>query len=156
MRRRFSIEPGVAWATATRPRTPQLPPRRQSGPSVGLEIALATRPPISKKLPPVAAVPIRKNRGSWASATAPSNVAKNKLAQTRPRQICQTILVSRGETVMGDDTTLHRRLQPDCKCLAMAIRLGIGVPGGGDDGTQRTDRSAFGYRDPAVARHAPG
>ncbi len=101
------------------------------GPSAGLEIALATRPPTSKKLPPVAAVPMRKNRGSWASAAAHSDVAKNKLAQTSPRQICHSTLVSRGETIIGDDTMLHRRLQPDCNGLAIAIRLGTGCTGRG-------------------------
>src|SRR5713226_2517914 len=123
MRRRFSIEPGVAWATATSPRTPQLPPRPQAGPPAGLEIALATRPPISKKLPPVAAVPIRKKRGSCASAAAPTDAPKSKLAQTRPRQRCHTTFVSRGETAMGDDTMPHRRLQPGCRRPSMSIRV---------------------------------
>src|SRR5438067_8427181 len=117
--RRFSIEPGVACATATRPGTPQLPPRPQGGAPVGPEIAPATTPPISKKLPPVAAVPIRKKRVSGAvaaRATAVTNkaVAKSKLAQEMPRQpyLRLGIIVSRGETAMEDDSMPVWRLQP--------------------------------------------
>src|SRR5205085_8847575 len=92
--------------------TPQLPACSQGGASSGLEIALAITPPISKKLPPVAAVPILKYRVSSARAAAASRPAKSKLAQRRLRQQCQTLLVSPRETAMGDDTMLDRQLQP--------------------------------------------
>src|SRR5579885_3610906 len=115
----FSSEPCVACATATRPGTPQPPPWPQRGACPGLEIALAMTPPISKKLPPVAAVPMRKKRVSWAAAAAPS-AAKSKLAQTMPRQPRRTSrkTVLHGETAMRDDTMPASRLQPRAIGLA--------------------------------------
>ena len=82
-------------------------------------MAPATTPPISKKLPPVAAVPMRKKRGSDPfaakhAAAMQTAIIKSKLAQVMPRQQnlpIQTI-VSRGETAMRDDTMSARRLQP--------------------------------------------
>jgi hypothetical protein len=83
-------------------------------------MAPATIPPISKKLPPVAAVPIRKKRVSGpvaatARAAMQTAIIKSKLAQAKPRQqyFRIPIIVSRGETAMDDDTMLHRRLQPN-------------------------------------------
>src|SRR5271166_1113462 len=64
--RRFSTEPCVACATATRSGTPQLPPRSHGCEPTGFEIALAITPPISKKVPEVAAAPMRKNFASCA------------------------------------------------------------------------------------------
>src|SRR5580692_2820512 len=66
--RRFSTEPCVACVTAMRPGTPQLPPCSQGGEPAGFEIALAITPPISKKVPEVAAAPIRKYCPSCALA----------------------------------------------------------------------------------------
>src|SRR6516165_2262034 len=63
---KICTEPSVACATAISPGTPQLPPSSQGGESTGLEIALASTPPISKKLPAVAAAPIRKKFASSA------------------------------------------------------------------------------------------
>jgi hypothetical protein len=112
--RRLSIEPWVVWATATSPGTPQLPGLAQVGVPGGLEIALATMPPISKKLPAVAAVPMRKKRASSAATALPSSAAKTKLAQTKLRQHIarHATIVSRRETVMDDDSMLATRLQP--------------------------------------------
>src|SRR5215831_2786016 len=62
--RKFSTEPWVACVTATRPGTPQLPPRSQGGDPADFEMALAITSPISKKVPEVAAAPMRKNRAS--------------------------------------------------------------------------------------------
>jgi hypothetical protein len=84
--RKFSIDPCVACATATSPGTPHPPPDPQAEPSTGLEIALATSPPISKKLPPVDAVPIRKKRVSVCAPASEGIARKSKLAQTKPRQ----------------------------------------------------------------------
>src|SRR5690349_9388984 len=102
--RRFSIDPGVACAIATSPRTPQLPPCPQGGPPCGLEIALATTAPILKKLPPVAAVPIRKKRGSdpFAARHAVAMyraTMKAPLTRATPRQphLRIWIIVSHGE-----------------------------------------------------------
>src|SRR5438874_11178773 len=64
--RRLSTEPCVACVTATRPGTPQLPPRSQGGEPAGFEIALAITAPISKKIPEVAAAPMRKKCPSCA------------------------------------------------------------------------------------------
>src|SRR5690348_11744793 len=77
-------------------------------------MALAMMPPISKKLPAVAAVPIRKKRASSAAVVL-SSAAKTKLAQTMPRQqiLRHQTIVSRRETAMGDDSMLPHRLQPD-------------------------------------------
>src|SRR5437899_1921653 len=69
--RRFSTEPCVACVTATRPGTPQLPPCSHGGEPVGFEIALAITPPISKKVPEVAAAPMRKNCPSCALDDVP-------------------------------------------------------------------------------------
>src|SRR6516162_4201779 len=66
IKRRFSTEPCVACVTATRPGTPQLPPCSQGGEPAGFEIALAITAPISKKVPEVAAAPMRKNCPSCA------------------------------------------------------------------------------------------
>jgi hypothetical protein len=83
-------------------------------------MAPATTPPISKKLPPVAAVPIRKNRASGAAAATAravmhTPIIKSKKAQAKLRQqyFRNPTIVSRGETAMDDDTMLHRRLQPN-------------------------------------------
>jgi hypothetical protein len=83
-------------------------------------MAPATMPPISKKLPPVAAVPIRKKRASGAVAAIAraamhTAIIKSKLAQAKPRQqyFRIAIIVSRGETAMEDDTMLLRGLQPN-------------------------------------------
>src|SRR5690348_2630223 len=62
--RKFSTEPWVACVTATSPGTPQLPPWSHGGEPADFEIALAITPPISKKVPEVAAAPMRKNRAS--------------------------------------------------------------------------------------------
>src|SRR5437016_623887 len=64
--RRFSTEPCVACVTATRPGTPQLPPCSQGDEPTGFDMALAITPPISKKVPDVAAAPMRKNFPSCA------------------------------------------------------------------------------------------
>jgi hypothetical protein len=71
-------------------------------------------PPISKKLPPVEAVPIRKKRGSVCAHAPEGKAKKSKLAQARPRQqwFSTQRLVSSGETSMGNDTMLAKRLQP--------------------------------------------
>jgi hypothetical protein len=113
IRRRFSIDPCVACATATRPSTPQPPPDAQAEPCTGLEIAAATTPPISKKLPPVAAAPIRKKRVSTWAPTLETSATKSKLAQAKLRQywLSTQRFVSRGETAMRDDTMLARRFQ---------------------------------------------
>src|SRR5438105_14085635 len=87
--RRFSTEPCVAWVTATRPGTPQLPPCSHGGEPADFEIALAITPPISKKVPEVAAAPIRKNRISCPLRDAsPQRSAKMKIAAgpARPDQ----------------------------------------------------------------------
>src|SRR6516162_2973326 len=112
--RRFSTEPCVASATATSPGTPQLPPSSQGSESAGLEMALASTPPISKKLPAVAAAPIRKNRASWASADVVGHnrratvTAANGLRQQRPNR---ENIVSPGETAIFEDNTDHLGLQ---------------------------------------------
>src|SRR6516165_1242914 len=112
--RRFSTEPCVASATATNPGTPQLPPSSQGSESAGLEMALASTPPISKKLPAVAAAPMRKNRTSCASAGAVGHsgraimTAANGLLQRRPNL---ENIVSPGETAISDDNTDHLGLQ---------------------------------------------
>src|SRR5215472_5908895 len=81
--RKFSTEPCVAWVTATSPGTPQLPPCSQGGAPSGFEIALAITPPISKKVPEVAAAPMRKNRVSCACENPISqNNANVKMAIT--------------------------------------------------------------------------
>src|SRR5215472_3123959 len=81
--RKFSTEPCVAWVTATSPGTPQLPPCSQGGEPSGFEIALAITPPISKKVPEVAAAPMRKNRVSCACENPISqNNANVKMAIT--------------------------------------------------------------------------
>src|ERR1700760_4414062 len=79
--RRFSTEPCVACVTATRPGTPQLPPCSQGGEPAGFEIALAITPPISKKVPDVAAAPMRKNCASCAlGETCPKSRPRAKIA----------------------------------------------------------------------------
>src|SRR5271163_1626742 len=79
--RRLSTEPCVACVTATRPGTPQLPPCSQGGEPAGFEIALAITPPISKKVPEVAAAPMRKNCSSCAPGdTPPKRRARTKTA----------------------------------------------------------------------------
>jgi hypothetical protein len=82
-------------------------------------MAAATTPPTSKKLPPVAAVPIRKKRGSDPlaarhTAAMHTAVAKSKQAQAMPRQpyLSIRIIVSRRETAMRDDNMLPGELQP--------------------------------------------
>src|SRR5215469_10568219 len=81
--RKFSTEPRVACVTATSPATPQLPPRSQDGVPSGFEMALAITPPISKKVPEVAAAPMRKNRVSCACENPISqNNANVKMAIT--------------------------------------------------------------------------
>src|SRR5215472_8194653 len=72
--RKFSTEPCVAWVTATSPGTPQLPPCSQGGEPSGFEIALAMTPPISKKVPEVAAAPMRKN---WVSCACENPISQN-------------------------------------------------------------------------------
>src|SRR5215471_4652988 len=62
--RRFSTEPWVACVTATSPGTPQFPPCSQGGEPADFEMALAITSPISKKVPEVAAAPMRKKRAS--------------------------------------------------------------------------------------------
>jgi hypothetical protein len=71
-------------------------------------------PPISKKLPAVAAVPMRKKRASSAAMMPDARAAKNKLAQTKPRQnhLCNVRFVPPGETAIGDDSMVVRCLQP--------------------------------------------
>src|SRR5437870_4520077 len=59
-------DPCVAGVTATRPGTPQLPPCSQGDEPTGFDMALAITPPISKKVPDVAAAPMRKNFPSCA------------------------------------------------------------------------------------------
>jgi hypothetical protein len=86
--RRFSTEPCVACATATNPGTPQLPPSSQGSESAGLEIALASTPPISKKLPAVAAAPMRKKWVSSAFAGA--------ILHRRPKTIKAALIEPRG------------------------------------------------------------
>jgi hypothetical protein len=77
-------------------------------------MALAMMPPISKKLPAVAAVPMRKKRASSAAAVTEHKTAKSKLAQTKPRQnrARNVFFVPRGETSIGDDNMVVRCLQP--------------------------------------------
>src|SRR5690242_9543104 len=88
--RRFSTEPCVACATATRPGTPQLPPCSHGGEPGGLEMALAISPPTSKKVPEVAAAPIRKNCGSSALDERPASSRPTTKTETaakpRPHQ----------------------------------------------------------------------
>src|ERR1700739_3892059 len=79
--RRFSTEPCVACATATKSGTPQLPPRSQGCEPAGFEIALAITPPISKKVPEVDAAPIRKNCPSCALGdTRPKRKQRTQIA----------------------------------------------------------------------------
>src|SRR6516162_4514939 len=112
--RRLSTEPCVASATATSPGTPQLPPSSQGSESAGLEIAPASTPPISKKLPAVAAAPMRKKRGSCAPAGV---VRHNRRTMTTApsglRQRTPNIesIVSPGETAVLEDNTDHHGLQ---------------------------------------------
>jgi hypothetical protein len=77
-------------------------------------MALAMMPPISKKLPAVAAVPMRKKRASSAATVTEHKTAKSKLAQTKPRQnrTGNVFFVPRGETAIGDDNMVVRCLQP--------------------------------------------
>src|SRR6516162_5495310 len=85
IRRRFSTDPWVAWVTATRPGTPQLPPWPHGGEPAGFEIALAITPPISKKVPEVAAAAMRKNCASCALGDpTPQNRASTKKAAVPP------------------------------------------------------------------------
>src|SRR5271155_6052741 len=83
--RRLSTEPCVACVTATRPGTPQLPPCSQGGEPAGFEIALAITPPISKKVPEVAAAPIRKNCSSCAPGDTRPKRRTNIAAATGPQ-----------------------------------------------------------------------
>src|SRR6516164_11152651 len=112
--RRFSTDPCVASATATSPGTPQLPPSSQGSESAGFEIALARTPPISKKLPAVAAAPMRKNRVSCAPAGVvvhskrTTTAAPNGVQQSRPST---ESIVSPGETAVFEDNTDHLGLQ---------------------------------------------
>src|SRR5689334_25433318 len=88
--RRFSTEPCVACVTATNPGTPQLPPCSQGGEPAGFEIAPAITPPISKKVPEVAAAPMRKNWVSCALGdTCPKRRPRTNIAAA-PRPHHQT------------------------------------------------------------------
>src|SRR5207245_7733585 len=113
--RRLSTDPFVAWATATRPGTPQLPPCAHGGESAGLEIALAITPPISKKLPAVAAAPMRKKGISCAvpGAACPSraSTATTANARHRPEGRNSESIVSPGETAISEDNTDQLGLQ---------------------------------------------
>src|SRR5215467_9005366 len=73
-----------------RPGTPQLPPCSQGGEPAGLEMALAITPPISKKLPEVAAAPIRKNCPSCALGDIRAERRPRLKIATAPRPQHQT------------------------------------------------------------------
>src|SRR6266436_8214001 len=113
--RRLSTDPCVAWATATRPETPQLPPCSHGGEAAGLEMALASTPPISKKLPAVAAAPMRKKGISCAlpGAARPTiaSTATTAHAKHRPERRNSESIVSPGETATSENNTDHLGLQ---------------------------------------------
>src|SRR5271166_3819704 len=113
--RRFSTEPCVAWATATRSGTPQLPPRSQGWEPAGFDIALAITPPISKKVPEVEAAPMRKNFASCAPAErAPQRRLRTTAAAAHgPHQRTSNMedIVSPGETAISENNTDRFGLQ---------------------------------------------
>src|SRR3954464_10376399 len=79
----LATEPFDATAVATRPGTPQLPPSAQAREPGGLEMALASRPPIGMYGRGVPPVPIRQNLTSCAAADEAASAPANAMAAPR-------------------------------------------------------------------------
>src|SRR3984893_6097562 len=103
---RLSTDPFVAWAPATRPGTPQLPPCSHGAEAAGLEMALASTPPTSKKLPAVAAAPMRKMGISCALPGAARHMrprtTTTAAAKPRPGRLFLESIVPPRETAIPE------------------------------------------------------